>query len=78
MKLLIGRQMAGANMTDHDIVFSDAQMELLEKVREQQGLANVQQAAEWLAKSALRKAATRASSRGRALYPITNGRPWKP
>lgn len=57
-------------MPDHQITFSQAQLELLERVRQQQGLDSIAQAAEWLAKSALRKAARRTSGRGRALYPV--------
>lgn len=65
--------MADENMPDHHITLSDAQWALLERVRRQQGLASIQQAAEWLAKSALRKAAKRTSGRGRALYPVKGG-----
>lgn len=57
-------------MPDHNITFSPAQLELLERVRQQQGLESITQAAEWLAKTALRKAARRTSGRGRALYPV--------
>lgn len=60
-------------MPDHTINLSDAQLEMLDEVRCQQGLASIQQAAEWLAKSALRKAAKRTSGRGRALYPVKGG-----
>lgn len=60
-------------MPDQHITLSDTQWALLEKVRGQQGLASVQQAAEWLAKSALRKAAKRTNGRGRALYPVKPG-----
>jgi len=57
-------------MPDHHITFSQAQLDLLERVRQQQGLDNIGQAAEWLTKTALRKAARRTSGRGRALYPV--------
>lgn len=57
-------------MPEHKITFSPAQLELLERVRQQQGLDTIGQAAEWLAKTALRKSARRTSGRGRALYPV--------
>ena len=57
-------------MPDHKITFSQAQLYLLERVRRQQGLDSIGQAAEWLAKTALRNAARRTSGRGRALYPV--------
>lgn len=57
-------------MPDHTINLTEAQLAQLEAVREQQGLDSIQQAAEWLAKLALRKAARRTSGRGRALYPV--------
>lgn len=58
-------------MPDHNITLTEAQMELLEQVRQQQGLGSIEQAAEWLAKTALRTAAKRTSGRGRALYPVS-------
>lgn len=58
-------------MPDHTITLSQAQTEMLERVRQQQGLDSIGQAAEWLAKKALRNAAKRTSGRGRALYPVT-------
>lgn len=59
-------------MTDkrQTIAFSEAEKEMLELVRAQQGLESIDQAAEWLAKSAIRKSAKRTTGRGRALYPI--------
>ncbi len=61
-------------MPDHEITITDDENDLLERVRQQQGLDTVQQAAEWLAKSRLRKQAKRISGRGRALYD-TNRKP---
>lgn len=58
-------------MTDHPLQISDAEHEQLELVRQQQGLESVEQAAEWLAKTAIRRAARKTSGRGRALYPVT-------
>ncbi|WP_407928252.1 hypothetical protein [Collimonas silvisoli] len=49
---------------------SEAETDLLERVRQQQGLASIQQAAEWLAKSRLRKQSRQISGRGRALYQV--------
>lgn len=60
-------------MPDHHIPLTAAERETLERVRRDQGLDNLQQAAEWLAKTALRKAARRSSGRGRALYPVRRG-----
>lgn len=57
-------------MTEHNVALTEAERDLLERVRLNQGLNNIEQAAEWLAKSTLRKAAQRTSGRGRALYPI--------
>lgn len=45
-------------------------MHLLEQVRQQQGLATVEQAAEWLAKTRLRRTARATTGRGRALYAV--------
>lgn len=53
----------------------DDQLEaLLEQVRDQQGLASVDQAAEWLLRRRLRKGTQGLTGRGRALYPCTGGR----
>lgn len=57
-------------MHEHKLPFSQAERDTLERVRHEQGLDTIDQAAEWLAKTALRKAARRTSGRGRALYPV--------
>jgi hypothetical protein len=57
-------------MPVQEITLTDAECDLLERVRQQQGLDSVQQAAEWLAKSRLRKQSRQISGRGRALYPV--------
>lgn len=44
---------------------------VLEQVREQQSLNNLQEAAEWLLRRRLRKGAQGLTGRGRALYPVT-------
>ncbi len=54
-------------MPDQTLTFTPDQLELLEQVRQQQGLESIQQVAEWLAKQAVRKHADRAPGRGRAL-----------
>lgn len=59
-------------MHEHNLPFSQAERDALERVRQDQGLDTIDQAAEWLAKTALRKAARRTSGRGRALYPVKN------
>jgi len=49
----------------------DAQVEqLLEQVRDENGLASVDQAAEWLLRRRLRKGTQGLTGRGRALYPV--------
>jgi len=57
-------------MQEQKLPLSQAERETLERVRRDQGLDDINQAAEWLAKTALRKAAKRTSGRGRALYPV--------
>jgi hypothetical protein len=52
--------------------FSPEEKVVLERVRDQQGLESIEQAAEWLAKSGIRKAAKKTTGRGRALYPVDN------
>ncbi|MBK1711282.1 hypothetical protein [Rubrivivax gelatinosus] len=54
-------------MPEHAITLSDADLDMLERVRQSQGLADVHQAAEWLAKVRLRRAARASTGRGRAL-----------
>lgn len=55
-------------MPDVEITYSDEELELLERVRQQEGLSSVQQAAEWLGKRAIRRGTKRITGRGRALY----------
>ncbi len=57
-------------MPEQQITISDEERDLLERVRQQQGLETIEQAAEWLAKSRLRKHARQLNGRGRALYAI--------
>ena len=62
-------------MPDHEITISDEERTILERVRQQQGLETIQQAAEWLAKSRLRRQAKQATGRGRALY-VASRKSW--
>jgi phosphohistidine phosphatase SixA len=57
-------------MPDQEITINDEERDLLERVRQQQGLESIEQAAEWLAKRRLRNQARQLSGRGRALYVI--------
>jgi len=57
-------------MPDHQINFNDDERALLEIVRQRHGLASIDQAAEWLIKSRLRKQAKNMTGRGRALYQV--------
>jgi len=57
-------------MPDHEININDDERNLLERVRQRQGLASVGQAAEWLIKSRLRKQSKNMTGRGRALYQV--------
>lgn len=55
-------------MPDQTVAFSEEELQQLEKVRQQQGLDTIQQAAEWLAKTRLRRQARSTTGRGRSLY----------
>ncbi|MGB6054488.1 MAG: hypothetical protein WBG17_04525 [Burkholderiaceae bacterium] len=61
-------------MPDQEITINAEERELLERVRQQQGLESIEQAAEWLAKTRLRKHARQINGRGRALYAVDKGR----
>lgn len=56
----------------HELQLSDEQRQALEKVRQQEGLQSIEQAAEWLIKQRLRSASLQLTGRNRALYPIRN------
>lgn len=50
----------------------DAELEdVLEAVRDEQGLESLDQAAEWLLRRRLRKGTASLTGRGRALYPVS-------
>jgi hypothetical protein len=57
-------------MPETTITVNDTDMQLLERVRVSQGLQTIEQAAEWLIKTRLRRAARFSTGRGRALYPV--------
>ena len=57
-------------MPDHQISVNDEERAVLELVRQRQGLASIEQAAEWLIKSRLRKQSKNMTGRGRALYQV--------
>lgn len=52
--------------------FSDDEKHLLERVKEGQRLADLDQAAEWLVKTRLRRAAMKLGGRSRALYSVAS------
>lgn len=55
-------------MPEQEIHITDEEREILEQVRLQQGLETIEQAAEWLAKSRLRRQSKQMTGRGRAIY----------
>lgn len=58
-------------MPAQNLTLSDEDLALLEKVRVQYGLETISQAAELLAKQALRRTARKSNGRGRALYLVS-------
>lgn len=60
--------------TDIQTTFSDEELAMLERVRVQQGLETVEQAAEWLAKRRLRRSGKRITGRARALQQVQGGK----
>ena len=55
-------------MPELQIAITEADRDVLEHVRRQQGLDTHEQAAEWLLKNRLRRSARSITGRGRALY----------
>lgn len=53
-------------MPDVEIQLTEQDMAVLERVRQEQGLTTLQQAAEWLAKSGIRRTAERMTGKRRA------------
>lgn len=61
-------------MPEATFEFDEAERRLLERIRRRYNLQSCEQAAEWLIKSRLRRAAIKLTGRGRALYPVNSGR----
>lgn len=61
-------------MPSEVLKMTEEEASLLERVRQQQGLNDLQQAAEWLVKVRLRRAVQREFGTHRALYPVPGGR----
>lgn len=57
-------------MPEAHFEYDEADHALLERIRQRYGLHDCQQAAEWLVKARLRRAAIKLTGRGRALYPV--------
>ncbi|MDH0866470.1 hypothetical protein [Mitsuaria sp. GD03876] len=62
-------------MPELQIAINEADRDVLERVRLQQGLDTLEQAAEWLIKSRLRRSVRSITGRGRALYVVPRGAP---
>lgn len=60
-------------MPDHTIEADEHERQLLELVRQQQGLQSLDQAAEFLLRKHIRDSSARITGRGRALYPVNQG-----
>lgn len=56
----------------NELQLSPEQRDALERVRQQEGLQTIEQAAEWLIKQRLRSASLQLTGRNRALYPVRN------
>ncbi|MFJ3047003.1 hypothetical protein ACIPEN_14320 [Herbaspirillum chlorophenolicum] len=54
----------------NESMLSDDERQMIEAVRQREGLDTIDQAFEWLVKSGLRNGAKRITGRGRALYAI--------
>ncbi|MEH6490733.1 hypothetical protein [Halopseudomonas sp.] len=57
-------------MPEAHVEFDETERELLERIRQRYGLDDCAQAAEWLVRARLRRAAKSITGRGRALYPV--------
>jgi hypothetical protein len=55
-------------MPEVTLMVTDDLEELLERVRRQENLESIEQAAEWLLKRSIRRGAKRMTGRGRALH----------
>ncbi|AVP40032.1 hypothetical protein [Ralstonia solanacearum] len=54
-------------MSEIELCITEEELQVLEQVRRQQGLASTQQAAEWLVKTSLRNTAERMTGKRRSL-----------
>ncbi|APF85672.1 MULTISPECIES: hypothetical protein [Ralstonia solanacearum species complex] len=54
-------------MSEIELCITEEELQVLEQVRQQQGLASTQQAAEWLVKTSLRNTAERMTGKRRSL-----------
>lgn len=57
-------------MPEASFPYSDVERELLEQIRIQEGLSTLDQAAEWLVKTRLRRQTLKLTGRNRAIYPV--------
>lgn len=53
-------------MSEIELCITEEELQVLEQVRQQQGLASTQQAAEWLVKTSLRNTAERMTGKRRS------------
>lgn len=68
------QRLRASKVPELNIELSDDDSQLLESIRKQQGLATIDQAAEWLIKQRLRSASLKLTGRNRALYPVAKPR----
>ncbi|NQE51118.1 hypothetical protein RC52_21970 [Herbaspirillum rubrisubalbicans] len=57
-------------MPQNEISLSDGERQILESIRQREGFESIDQALEWLVKTAVRNGVRRITGRGRALYPV--------
>lgn len=57
-------------MPSNETMLSDDERQMIENIRQREGLESIDQALEWLVKTSVRNGARRITGRGRALYPI--------
>ncbi|SEA49921.1 hypothetical protein SAMN05444680_102663 [Variovorax sp. YR216] len=62
-------------MPELQVTLTDAERELFERVRVQQGLASIDQVVEWLAKSRLRQLVRQGTGSPRALHLVPRNQP---
>ncbi|MEO1819445.1 MULTISPECIES: hypothetical protein [Pseudomonadaceae] len=60
-------------MPEAHFQYDEADRALLDRIRERLQLSSRDEAAEWLVKARLRRAAMKLTGRGRALYPVGRG-----